>query len=241
MTGTWVNAAAIVLGGLLGLLLKKGLPAQVEDTAIHLVGLGVLVIGINGILTSMMQVNLETGRLSDQGGIVLVLSLVVGGLLGSLLRIEDRINAFGQQIERRLGSEGFAKGFVSASILYCVGAMAIVGALSDGLRGDSSILFTKSTLDGITSIVFASSLGVGVLFAAVPVLVYQGAISLGAGLLAPVLTRGTLLDLICMVGYCIVLVIGTNLMGLTKYKTADMIPALLGPVVYNLIMMLKIM
>ena len=234
MMGTIVNALAIVVGGLLGLAFKKGLPKSVEENIPNFVGTGVVIIGLNGILTSMLSVNPETGRISSSGELVLVLSLAIGGIAGELLRIDDRINAGGLAIERKFGAEGFAKGFVSGSMLFCIGAMAIVGALADGLSGDSSTLFVKAILDGITSIVFAATLGYGVLFSAIPILIYQGSISLCAGLLSGVLV-GALLDQICMVGYCIVLLIGTNMLGTTKVKTSNLLPAMLGPILYNLI------
>lgn len=239
MTGTIVNAVAIVAGASVGLLFKKGLPKRIEENALKFVGIGVAILGLNGIIDAMITADTATGRLSDEGGILLVLSLAAGGIIGELLNIEDRLNAGGQAIEKRLGAQGFAKGFVSASMLFCIGAMAIVGAISDGLSHDSSVLFVKATLDGITSIVLAATLGYGVLFSAVAVLVYQGLITLCAGLLAPVLNGTALLDQICMVGYCIVLLIGTNMLGSTKVKTANLLPAMLGPVVYNFIMMLK--
>ncbi len=234
MMGTIVNALTIIVGGSIGLAFKKGLPKSVEENVPNFVGTGVIIIGLNGILTSMLYVNPETGRISSSGELVLVLSLAVGGIVGELLRIDDRINAGGLAIERRFGAEGFAKGFVSASMLFCIGAMAIVGALADGLSGDSSTLFVKAILDGITSIVFAATLGYGVLFSAIPILIYQGSISLCAGLLSGILV-GTLLDQICMVGYCIVFLIGTNMVGATRVKTSNLLPAMLGPVLYNLI------
>jgi len=237
MMGTIANALAVIAGGLLGLAFKKGLPKSVEENIPKFVGTGVVIIGLNGILTSMLSTNLETGRISSSGELVLVLSLAIGGIVGELLRIDDRINAGGMAIERKFGAEGFAKGFVTASMLFCIGAMAIVGAIADGLSGDSSTLFVKSILDGITSIVFAATLGYGVLFSSVPILIYQGSISLCAGLLSGVLV-GTLLDQICMVGYCIVLLIGTNMLGATKVKTSNLLPAMLGPVLYNLIVSL---
>jgi len=237
MMGTIANALAVIAGGLLGLAFKKGLPKSVEENIPKFVGTGVVIIGLNGILTSMLSTNLETGRISSSGELVLVLSLAIGGIVGELLRIDDRINAGGMAIERKFGAEGFAKGFVTASMLFCIGAMAIVGAIADGLSGDSSTLFVKSILDGITSVVFAATLGYGVLFSSVPILIYQGSISLCAGLLSGVLV-GTLLDQICMVGYCIVLLIGTNMLGATKVKTSNLLPAMLGPVLYNLIVSL---
>lgn len=234
MTGTVVNAITIIIGGFIGLIFKKGLPKSVEENVPYFVGTGVTIIGINGVLSSMLTVNAETGRVSSSGELVLVLSLALGGIVGELLRLDDRINAGGMAIEKKFGAEGFAKGFVSASMLFCIGAMAIVGALADGLSGDSSTLFVKAILDGITSFVMAATLGYGVLFAAAAVFVYQGAISLCAGMLSNILV-GVLLDRICMVGYCIVLLIGTNMLGATRVKTANLLPAMLGPVVYGIV------
>lgn len=233
MMGTIVNALAVIVGGTVGLLFKKGLPKSVEENVPKFVGTGVTIIGICGILTSMLSINLETGRISSSGELVLVLSLAFGGILGEVIRIDDHLNAGGMAIEKKFGAEGFAKGFISASMIFCIGAMAIVGALADGLSGDSSTLYVKAMLDGITSIVMAATLGYGVLFSAVAIFIYQGAISLCAGLLSGVLV-GVLLDQICMVGYCIVLLIGTNMLGSTKVKTANLLPAMLGPIVYNI-------
>ena len=235
--GTIVNALAIIAGGFIGLAFKKGLPERVEQNVPKFVGTGVTIIGINGILTSMLSVNAQTGRISSSGELVLVLSLAVGGVIGELLCIDDKINAGGMAIERKFGAEGFAKGFVASSMLFCIGAMAIVGAIADGLNGDSSTLFVKSLLDGITSVVMSATLGYGVLFSSIAVFIYQGAISLCAGLLSSVLV-GVLLDQICMVGYCIVLLIGTNMLGCTNIKTSNLLPAMLGPVVYNLVISL---
>ncbi len=239
MTGTIVNAVAIAAGGAIGLLFKKGLPKRIEENALKFVGTGVAILGLNGVICAMITADTATGLLSYEGGILLVLSLAAGGIIGELICIEDKLNAGGLAIEHKLGAQGFAKGFVSASMLFCIGAMAIVGAISDGLNHDSSILFVKATLDGITSIVLAAALGYGVLFSAVAVLAYQGLITLCAGLLAPALDGTALLNQICMVGYCIVLLIGTNMLGSTKVRTANLLPAMLGPVVHNLIMMLK--
>lgn len=238
MTGTIVNAAAIVAGGAIGLCFRRGLSERVQNTAMQAGGLGVVMISLSGALEKMLAAG-PNGVLTSGGGMLLVLSLVIGGVIGEALQIEDRVTGLGQAIERRLGRQGFAKGFVSASLLFCVGAMAILGSIQDGLSGDTATLFTKATLDGIFAIVMAAALGYGVIFSAVPVLLYQGAITLGASLLRPYLDGTALLGQICMVGYCVVLLIGTNMMGVTKVKTANFLPAVLGPVVYNLIMMLK--
>lgn len=233
MIGTLVNTAAIVGGGALGLLLKKGMPERLEKAANQVLGLSVLVIGGSGLATTMIKTNGE-GGLSSSGEMLLLTSLVIGVIIGELLGIDDRLNSFGHKIEKRLGSEGFAAGFINATLIYCVGAMAIIGSISDGLMGDSSILFVKSMLDGVCSIVLASTLGVGVLFSALAVLLYQGTITLLAQLVAPYATDAMMAGL-CTVGYTLVLCIGINFMGFAKIKTANLLPSLLVPVVYQLI------
>ena len=228
--GTIVNSAAILLGGLLGLLVKRGISKRVEETAMKLLGVSVFLVGIEGVLSSMMVVDAD-GRLSATGSLLLIVSLVAGGVLGEALGIDGALQRGGRLVEQRLGKEGFSKGFVNTSLIVCVGAMAVVGALNDGLTGDSSVLFIKAALDFVISVVLASTLGFGVPFACLPVLAYQGAITLAAGWLAP-LVSGELLDGICMVGYAIVLIIGTNFLGWTSIATANLLPALAGPVLY---------
>ena len=237
MLGTVINVAAVLAGGSIGLLIKKGLPKRLEESILAALGLGTGLIALNGVLASMFTAAPD-GSLQDSGGLLLLVSLVAGTAVGELLRIDDRLNGLGDLAERKLHISGFSKGFISASLVFCVGAMTIVGSLNDGLKGDSSILILKSTLDFVSSLILASSLGPGVLFAAVPVLVIQGGISLGAGALSPFLSDA-LLDEICMVGYAVVLCIGTNFLGATKIKTANMLPSLLVPILVNMLMLLK--
>lgn len=227
MTGTLVNAAAIVAGGAVGLLAKKGIPTRMEDALHKAMGLAVIVIGINGVITNMVTVGAD-GILSSSGELLLVFSLVLGVLAGEFLQIEDRLNSLSGLVEQKLHLTGFAASFVSGTLIYCVGAMAIIGSLNDGLRDDPSILFVKSTLDGISSIVLGATMGPGVIFSAIPVVLYQGAITLLAGLLEPVL-QGALLGQICAVGYVLVACIGVNFMGHFHIKTANFLPALLVP------------
>lgn len=231
MTGTLVNAAAIAAGGCVGLLLKKGVKGSHQDSINKALGVAVLVLGLNGVISSMFTVNAD-GTLASSGELLLIISLVLGTLAGEALRIDDRLNGLSGLVERRLHLSGFAQSFVNGAPIYCVGAMAIIGALNDGLRGDASVLYIKSLLDGISSVVLGATLGPGVIFAALPVLVYQGSISLLAGALEPFLA-GELLGQICGVGYCLVLCIGINFLGMTKIKTANMLPALLVPVLWS--------
>lgn len=230
LLGTIVNAAAIVAGGGAGLLVKKGIPAHLERALHQAMGLAVIVIGMNGVITNMVTANAD-GTLSSSGELVLVFSLVLGVLAGETLRIEEHLSSLSDLVEKRLHLTGFAASFVNGTLIYCVGAMAIIGAIDDGLRGNASVLLVKSTLDGISSIVLGATMGPGVIFACIPVVLYQGSISLLAGVLAPVL-QGTLLHQLCAVGYVLVACIGVNFLGTFHIKTANFLPALLVPPVW---------
>ncbi|MBR5559400.1 MAG: DUF554 domain-containing protein [Oscillospiraceae bacterium] len=234
MTGTIVNVVAIVAGSLLGLLLKCGMPQRIEETLMKIMGVSVLVIGLNGVVSSMFTVDAD-GGLSSSGELLMLCSLVIGAVFGELLNIDDHLNHFGSYIESKTKADGFSRGFISASIIYCVGAMAIIGSLNDGLTGDSSVLFIKSALDGVNSIIFGASLGIGVAFSSIPVLVYQGGISLLAGVIAP-LVSDVLLNNICAVGYVIVACIGMNISGICKIRVANLLPALIVPVLYQVVL-----
>ena len=227
MLGTIVNATAIVACGTLGVLVKKGIPIRLEDALHKAMGLAVVVIGMNGVITNMVRADGD-GALASSGELLLVFSLVLGVLAGEGLRLDDRLNGLSKKVEDRLHLSGFAASFVSGTLIYCVGAMAIIGAINDGLRGDHSVLFVKSTLDGISSIVLGATMGPGVIFSAIPVVLYQGAITLLSGLLQNVLT-GELLRQLCAVGYVLVACIGINFLKIGKIKTANFLPALLVP------------
>lgn len=244
MTGTLVNVAAIVIGSLIGVALKKGIPPHINDAIIKAVGLGTVVIGLNGVLTAMLSADPATGRLSEQGSLLLVISLAVGCLIGELLRIDDRLNNLGRWVEHKMGAAGFAKGFVTGALLFPVGAMAFIGSINDGLFGDASVLYIKSLLDFVMSMVLSSALGIGVLFSAAPVLIVQGSVSLLAGLFAGSLTdpaqaaafaENPMLVSFCMVGYVLVAAIGLNLSVESKIKVANLLPALPIPILYYLI------
>lgn len=227
MLGTIVNAGAIVAGGAAGLLAKQGIPERMEQALHKAMGLAVIVIGLNGVVTNMVTAD-AAGGLASSGELLLVFSLVLGVLAGEWLQIEEHLNGLSSKVERKLHLTGFAASFVSGTLIYCVGAMAIVGSINDGLQGDPGVLYVKSTLDGISSIVLGATMGPGVIFSAIPVFLYQGGITLLAGFLAPVL-QGELLRQICAVGYVLVGCIGLNFMGSYHIKTANFLPALLVP------------
>ncbi len=232
MIGTIVNALAIIAGGTVGMFLKKRINLAYEDSLNKALGVAVFVTGLNGVITSMISVGVS-GELSSAGEIILIISLVLGVLCGEILKIEDGLVKLSASIEKKVNLSGFGKSFVNGSLIYCVGAMTIIGAINDGF-GDPSTLYIKSMLDGISSVVLAATLGPGVIFSSVPVFLYQGSISLFAGFLEPLL-GSQLLEQICAVGFSLVMCIGLNFIGVAKIKTANMLPALLVPPIWFLV------
>ncbi len=235
MTGTLVNCVAVIIGGLIGLLLKKGIKPNYAEGINKSLGVAVLIIGLNGVISNMFTV--ENGSLKSSGELLLIVFLVIGTLIGEILKLDDRFNSFCKKIDSKFKDGGFASGFINGTILFCVGAMSIIGSLNDGLTGDSSVLFVKSALDFVNAVIFGATLGFGVIFVCVPMLIYQGGISLLAGSLGGIL-QGELLTHICMVGYAIIVAIGFNFFLEKKFKTLNMVPALLLPLVYHAVILL---
>jgi hypothetical protein len=224
MIGTIVNAAAIMAGGVFGLLLKKGIKDRYKTTIMQAIGLSVILIGVRSALnaTDLLEI---------------IICMVVGSLLGEAMRIEDRIEALGAYAEKQFSRStdgGFSKGLVTASLVFCVGSMAIVGSLESGLAGNHETLFAKSLLDGITSVVFASTFGSGVILSAAPVLIYQGTITLGASLLRPFLTSGVIAQM-SGVGGLLIAAIGINMLRIAHIKVGNMLPAIFLPLIYYMV------
>jgi uncharacterized membrane protein YqgA involved in biofilm formation len=216
LLGTVVNAFAVVLGSLLGLILPR-LREEMRTQVMQGVGLVVTVMGLSMAMRS-------------ENIIVILVSLVLGGVVGGWLHLDEQLKRFGRWMEERFGNkEGFASGFITATLVFCVGPMAVLGALAGGLKGEHELLFTKAMLDGFTAIIFTSSLGVGVLFSAVPIFLYQGVIALSAEWITR-LFQGPLLDRILedltAVGGIMIIAIGLNLLNLTRIRVADWLPAL---------------
>ncbi|MDO5141800.1 MAG: DUF554 domain-containing protein [Eubacteriales bacterium] len=234
--GTIVNCGTVIAGATLGVLLKGGLPRRFETTIMQALGLCTFFIGIGGAIAGL--VTIEGGVLSTQHTMLLVLSLVIGALIGEALDIETRLNDFGTWCQLRFAGKGedsrFVEGFVAASLLFCVGAMAIVGSLEDGLNGDPSILIAKAVLDGVAAIVFAASLGKGVYLSVLPLLVYQGGITLLARSIRPWLTDALISQLSC-IGSVLIFAIGFNLMFDKKVKVGNLLPAIFLPIVFSLL------
>lgn len=223
MIGTLINCAAIILGSAFGLLLRRGMNDSISKTVMQGVGLSVILIGVTGAI--------KTGNT-----LLVILSMVIGGVAGSLINIDGKMNQLGAWAQKKLTrgddeNNTFAKGFVTASLVYCVGAMAVVGSLDSGIRGDHSTLIAKAALDGITAIVFSSSLGIGVMLSAVPVLVYQGAIALLGTAIAPFLSDVVVTEM-SAVGGLLIMAIGVNMLLEKDIKVANLLPAILIPFLY---------
>ncbi len=239
-TGTLINVITVLVGGTLGTLLGARLPERVRETIMHGLGLLTLVIGV--------QLSFETDNI-----LVVLGSLLLGGITGELLRIEDRINQLGRWLERkttrsgglpasdlpqdatRPGASRFSRAFLTASLVFCVGPMTILGSIQDGLTGDYTLLAVKATLDGFASLAFASTLGPGVIFAALTVLVYQGALTLGAGWASVVLTDPMVAEMTAT-GGVLMLALGLGLLEIKQVRAGNLLPAIvIAPIIVAVI------
>ena len=225
MLGTIVNSITVIVGCLVGLIVKGRLTEKISTTIMNGLALCTLYIGISGALN---------------GGdtLIMIISVAIGALIGEIIDIDKWLNKLGYYLESKFKNKkesniSIAEGFITSSLLFCVGAMAIVGSLESGLRGNHDTLFTKSILDGISSIIFTSSLGIGVIFSAVTVFVYQGSITLGAGLLSGVLSNSVITNM-SAVGGLLIIGLGLNMLGVTKIKIANLLPAIFLPIIFQI-------
>ncbi|NLV15659.1 MAG: DUF554 domain-containing protein [Syntrophomonadaceae bacterium] len=226
MLGSVVNFLAIAVGGGIGLIFKKGLPEKIGETVMYGLALCVLYIGFSGAL-------------SGENILIVVLSMAIGAVLGEWIDLDRYIISLGNWLEARYkGQEGttsISQGFVTASLLFCVGALAIVGSLQSGLTGNHETLFTKSLIDGIAAIILASSLGAGVILSAGAVLIYQGTITLLAQVLSPYLTPVVINEMTC-VGSLIIIGLALNMLKITRLKVMNLVPAIFFPIILCLFM-----
>ena len=233
--GTIVNTVAVILGGLLGMLLKNGIAKKFEKILMQALGLATLFIGAGGVLKYMLVI--ENGGLTTRGTMLLIFSLVIGCILGQWLDIESKMEKLGIKLKaavRIKNDTRFVEGFVTASLIVCVGAMAIVGAMEDGLSGNSSTLIAKALLDFALVAILASTYGVGAVFSALPIFVYQGAITVIAALFGAVISSA-LIESLSFVGSALIFCVGVNLVREKTFQVANMLPALLIPIVWELI------
>lgn len=230
LVGTLVNTGAVLLGSLIGMLLGNILPERLRDTVMKGLGLCTLFVGIDGML-------------GGSNALIAIISVAVGAVIGELCDLDGHLNRFAEGLEKRFkkGREGtgpsLAEGFVTASLVFCVGAMTIVGALNDGLTGNHEMLFTKATLDFVSSIIFASSLGLGVMLSASAILVIEGGIACLASLIAPILQQNpNTIPEMTVVGSILIVGISLNLLGVAKLKIMNYVPAIFLPILLCLFM-----
>ena len=236
MIGTIVNSIAMIVGGLIGLLLKKWIKEEYSNRVLKVIGLTVFVVALIGIIKSMINVNID-GTFSSNYELVIIICLSCGTLLGEILKIEDHLNDLSLKIEKKFIKEDskqgtFTKGFVTASLVACLGAMAIVGSINDAL-GDPSTLFIKSVIDFVTMILLASTLGYGVIFASISVFIYQGTITV-LGLLLNNFMSQDFIDVFSALGNTMILALAFNFICETKIKVANMLPSILLLILYFL-------
>ena len=229
MLGTIVNALAVIAGCLVGLVVKGRLTEKMGATIMKGLGLCTIYIGISGALKA-------------EDTLQMIICIAVGGLIGEILDLDAKLNNLGQHIEDKLNSYkkdytkekvSIAEGFVTSSLLFCVGAMAIVGSLESGLNGDNTTLYAKSVLDGVSSIIFSSTLGIGVFLSVFTVLIYQGSITLAASFVSGILSTSVITNM-SVVGNLIIIGLGLNILGMTKIKVANLLPAIFIPIIFGL-------
>jgi uncharacterized membrane protein YqgA involved in biofilm formation len=235
MTGTFINVAAILIGGTIGLFFGSRIPERYKNTVIAGMGLFTAALGLQMFFKS-------------ENSLIVLGALIIGALLGEWIGIEDGLQAFGQMLEKRFSrdsetgaSSKFVRGFMVSSLLFCIGPIAILGSIQDGLSDDYKLLAVKSTLDGFASIAFASTLGVGVLFASLPILIYQGGVSLLANQLNAIITNPMMAEMTATGGVILMGVAFSNLLEIKKIRVGNFLPALaIAPLIVWLLGLLKI-
>ena len=234
--GTVINTVLVIIGSFLGLLLKKAIPERLKESMIQALALATFTIGITGVINASSTVA-EGGTLTGNYTILMVLSMAIGTFIGEVINIQKRLDNMGDFLQKKFASNdssSFSQGFVTASLVFCVGSMAILGSLNDALLHDPTILITKSLLDMIMSVVFASTMGIGVMFSAVTVILYQGLITLCASFLSPLLTSVVIAQM-SFVGSILIAGIGLNFIYKPRLKLGNMLPAMFIPLIWYLI------
>lgn len=235
--GTLINVAAVIIGGILGNFINGSAIKKYEATLMHALGLCTLYIGISGTLAQMLKTG-SAGSLQTSGTMLMIFSMILGTLVGEFFQIEVHLEHLGERIRKAVRASGegrFVESFMANTLVICIGAMAIVGSLQDGLSGDFSMLAAKAALDFVITLIFASTMGIGAAFAAVPLGIYQGVITLLARFIAPYLSSALIADL-SFIGSVLITGVGINLIFNKGIKLANMLPAMLIPVFWHLIL-----
>lgn len=227
LSGAVVNCVLVIIGAAVGVLLRKGIPERVKDTLVKGMALCVLYIGVSGIIDSAIK------------PLVVIVSIALGAVIGELLDLDRMINRLGEKIEKRFNKGEkkvqITEGFVSATLLFCVGAMTVVGSIDSGISNDNTTLYSKSLIDAISAIPMASALGIGVMLSSIPILIIEGALTLLAVVVKPILTADNIVQM-SAVGSLLIIAISLNMMGLTKIKVMNLLPAVFLPLALCLFM-----
>ena len=231
--GTLINVLAIIVASILGVVFKKSLPEKIQKSVMLVLGLGLASLSLGWFFKDFFII--DDGVIKTSHELLIIISLVIGVIIGEWIDIDLRLNNWAENIEKKYKLPPLAKGFISGTLIFCVGAMAIVGSIQDGINGDMTTLVIKSVLDFVTALILASVLGIGVIFSAISVFIYQGSIYLLASQAENLLTPDVIKTL-SMIGNILLIGIGINFMEIKRIKVANMLPALLIPIIYFIIM-----
>lgn len=240
LTGTLVNTAAIAAGGTAGLIIKKSLSHDMQDILIKVLGVATMFIGLSGALSKLLII--DNNQIQSANSMLMVCSLVIGTVIGQLINLDHMLIICGNKAKSllKLGSDNhFTESFVTVTIVVCVGAMSVIGSFEDGMHGDPTILFTKSIIDGVIVMIFASTLGIGAIFSAIPLFFYEAALSIMGAFIAPYL-NADILDGLSAVGSVLIFIVGLNLIfgEHLNIRVANTLPALFVPAAYYLLILL---
>lgn len=232
--GTIVNTLAVIAGSTIGLFLKNGLPDKIKNSILSVMGLSVLLMGLVGFLENIIFI--DNGVIKSKSIMYVTISLVLGVIVGELIDIEKYFEKLGFYLKTKVSNKSdnnFVEAFVTTSLIFCIGAMGILGSISDGINHDPSILYNKALLDGITSIIFASMLGFGVIFSSLAIFCYQGTITLLSFFIAPYVTEDIMFG-ISTIGSVMIFCLGSNMFFKTNIKVGNMLPALLFAILFKI-------
>lgn len=235
--GTIVNVIAVISGGILGILFGKKIKLEIRDSLMKVAGVAVIFIGISGALTGLLKIA-EDGSLTTNGALLMIISLILGTLAGELIKIEKKLDRFGEWLKIKAHATedgGFVGAFVNTSLVICVGAMAVVGAIEDGIGGNPSTLFAKALLDFLIVIIMTSTLGKGCIFSFIPIGIFQGAVTALSKFAEPLLSMGTVISDMSLVGNVLIFCVGINICFGKKFNVGNMLPSLIVAIIYSVI------
>lgn len=237
--GTIINCVAVIFGGFLGMLFGKKIKEDIRESLMKAAGVAVIFIGISGVLSGMLKASSDgSNSLTTYGALMMIVSLIIGTLAGELIRIEKKLDRFGEWLKKKTKSTedgGFVGAFVNTSLIICVGAMAVVGSIEDGINKDPTTLIAKALLDFLIVIIMTSALGKGCIFAFIPIGLFQGSITALSTLIQPVLSMGTIISDMSLVGNVLIFCVGINICFGKKFNVGNMLPSLIVAVIYSVI------